>query len=133
MLSPEPHHSPYSHPPPPPQAKRPPVSAIWRENVLSCGAGCRSGELPCCPGERGAGGAQARDAAHPAAAPGAGAGQPHVGGGGLHPPTADFGIGLRERPGEVAMEDVTPGHRELLLELDRRSGLEARLAVRVLE
>ena len=90
-------------------------------------------DAPVVGSEHRAGGAEAGNAADPAAAPRAGARQPHVGEGGLDAPAADLGVGLRERPRQVTVKDVATGHRELGLELDRGAGLEAGLAMRIVE
>ena len=63
----------------------------------------------------------------------AGTGQPHVGRGGLDTPASDLDVGLGERPRQVAVKDVAARHRELGLELERGAGLQARLAVGVVE
>ena len=46
------------------------------------------------------------------------------------PQRAGLGLVLGERPREVAVEDVAARERQLVLEVERRLGLQARLAVR---
>src|SRR3954468_6525390 len=48
---------------------------------------------------------------------------------GLHAPGAHLVLGLRKRPRELPVEDVAARHAELVLELHRRAGLQARPAV----
>src|SRR5438270_308648 len=74
---------------------------------------------------RGLGRVVPRDPAHAAAPPRPRPTDPHVRMLGLNPPPTHLLLGLRERPAQVPMKDVSAGHPKLALQIGRCQSLDA--------